>query len=612
MKLRIIFVKGKVKRMGEKTRKEQRWEDCWAIEDLYAEDSLWEEDFCYFSEAIKEFAQYEGHLAESGKILFQMLQELDNLNCRFEKIYVYANQRYHEDTGNSHYQDLSARASRLSMTLEQAASYVEPELMQIPQETLDKFYREVPELTLYRRKIQECQRLKAHTLSQKEEELLAQTGEMARAPQNIYSMFQNADLKFGTITIDGEEVTLTQGNYIRCLEHRDREVRRQAFQLYYSKYQEFQNTLAAAYSGSLAQDMFYAKARKYSSCLDMALDGGNIPSQVYTRLIEAVHHKLPAMYRYVNLRKRLLHVDELHMYDVYVPLIEDYDRQYSFDEAKEIVLQGLQVLGDDYTDLLREGFENRWIDIYENEGKRGGAYSWGAYGTHPYVLLNYQGNLNHVFTLAHEMGHALHSYYSDQNQPYPYAGYRIFVAEVASTCNEALLIDYLLKHAENDREKAYLLNYFLDQFKGTVYRQTMFAEFEMLAHERAEHGEGITAELLSDIYYQLNQKYFGTEMVSDREIAMEWARIPHFYTPFYVYQYATGFSAAIAISKKILSGEPGIVEKYKKFLSGGSSMDCIDLLKICGVDMTSTEPVESALEVFEERLGQLEELMRKL
>lgn len=434
---------------------------------------------------------------------------------------------------------------------------------------------------------------------------------MGNAPQNIFSMFQNADLTFGRIVVDGKKMELTQGNFVRILENKDRNVRKQAFTQVYAKYKEFQNTLAAAYSGNLAKDMFYVKVRKYPSCLDMELSQGNIPREVYTRLIEAVHRKLPAMYDYVEMRKKLLGVDQIHMYDVYVPIVDKVEKEIPFEEAKEIVKEGLAILGEDYVELLEQGFSQRWIDIYENKGKRGGAYSWGAYGTHPYVLLNYQGNLNHVFTLAHEMGHALHSYYSDHAQPYTYAGYFIFVAEVASTCNEALLIHHMLKNAQDDKEKAYLLNYFLDQFKGTVYRQTMFAEFEMLAHEKAEKGEGITAQLLEDIYYELNKKYFGDGMVSDPEIAMEWARIPHFYTPFYVYQYATGFSAAIAISNKIINGEPGIVEAYKKFLSGGSSMDCIDLLKLCGVDMTSTEPVENALQVFEERLAEFKEIMER-
>lgn len=598
--------------MSERKRAEQRRKDCWAMEDLYASDGLWEEDFKEVSEDLKSFSKYQGHLGESGDVLLEALREMDKLNCRFGYIYIYAEQRYHEDTGNSKYQGFSARVRRLAMEMDQVMAYVEPELMQISEEQLEEFYHQSPGLELYRRKIQECLRMKPHILSREMEEVLAQTGEMAQAPQNIFSMFQNADLRFGKITVDGKEIELTQGNFVRFQENRDREVRRQAFQLFYKKYQEFQNTLAATYSGSLAQDQFYARMRNYPSCLAMALDGGNIPLEVYTRLIEAVHNKLPAMYQYVSMRKKALGVDELHMYDVYVPIVESVDREIPFERAKEIVLEGLQVLGEDYAALLREGFDNRWIDVYENQGKRGGAYSRGVYGKHPYVLLNYQGNLKNVFTLAHEMGHALHSYYSNCTQPYVYAGYRIFVAEVASTCNEALLINYLLEKAEDDREKAYLLNYFLDQFKGTVYRQTMFAEFEMIAHEKAEKGEGITAQMLSEIYYDLNEKYFGDEMVSDPEIAMEWARIPHFYRTFYVYQYATGFAAAIAISKKILSGEPGIVEAYKKFLSGGSSMDCIDLLKICGVDMTSTEPVESALDVFQKRVQELEELLKKL
>ena len=348
--------------------------------------------------------------------------------------------------------------------------------------------------------------------------------------------------------------------------------------------------------------------RNYGSSREAALDGAHIPVSVYDQLIQTVHSHLPAMYRYVQLRRRALGVQRLHMYDLYVPLAESPGRTYTFDQAKELVKKGLAPLGEDYIRLLEEGFSNGWIDVYENQGKRSGAYSWGAYGTHPYVLMNYNGTLNHVFTLAHEMGHALHSYYSDEKQPYCYAGYRIFVAEVASTCNEALLIHYLLKQAEDEKEKAYLINYFLDQFKGTLFRQTMFAEFERTVHEIVQEGGSLTAESLCRIYYGLNEQYYGPDVQVDRAIEMEWARIPHFYNAFYVYQYATGFSAAIAISSKILAGEPGIVEKYKRFLSGGSSMDCIDLLKICGVDMTAKEPVENALRVFEGYLEQLERL----
>ena len=595
--------------MGARKREEQNLADCWALEDLFASDEQWEKAVEEFPEKMRHFSGFAGHLGEDGETLLKAMQILDDLNCAFERIYVYANQKYHQDTGNGKYQEMAARTARMSAQLEHAAAFVEPELLAVPSGRLETFFAEEAGLEAYRRKIGESLRMKAHILSEELERVLAMTGEMARTPENVFSMFQNADLKFGELTVDGNKEVLTQGNYVRFLENEDRQVRKQAFRMFLGRYREFQNTLAAVYGGNLAGDIFSSRMRKYPSCLEMALDGGNIPTSVYTQLIEAVHDHLNLMYRYVRLRKRALKVEELHMYDVYVPLAKPTSQNIPFSEAKEIVKEGLAILGDDYVKLLEEGFSNRWIDVYENEGKRGGAYSWGAYGTHPYVLLNYQENLNNVFTLAHEMGHALHSYYSDHHQPYTYAGYRIFVAEVASTCNEALLIHHLLDKASGREEKAYLINYFLDQFKGTIYRQTMFAEFELLAHQKAERGEGITAQGLSEMYYTLNKKYFGEDMVSDPEIALEWARIPHFYTPFYVYQYATGFAAAIAISSRILSGEPGAVEDYKKFLSGGSSMDCIDLLKLAGVDMTSKEPVDRALEVFGEYLDKLEMLM---
>ena len=467
-------------------------------------------------------------------------------------------------------------------------------------------------LKLYDRYLEEKMRQKPHILSAELEGVLAKAGELGSGPQDIFMAFNNADIRFGTIRDEqGEEAVLTHGRYITFMESRDRRVRKEAFQKLYQTYGDHLNMLAAAFAANLKQARFFSSLRHYPSTLEAALDGGNIPVSVYHRLIEAVHENLPAMYEYVALRKELLNVDELHMYDIYVPLVERPEKEISFSEACETVRAALGVLGDDYTALLEEGFKNGWIDVYENQGKRSGAYSWGAFGTHPYVLLNYSGNLNSVFTLAHEMGHAIHSYYSDQTQPYVYAGYRIFVAEVASTCNEALLIHYLLEQASRPEERAYLMNYFLDQFKGTLFRQTMFAEFELKAHEMLAEEGSVSARGLCDMYYGLNQKYFGPDMVSDSEIAWEWARIPHFYTPFYVYQYATGFSAAIAISSKILKGEPGIVEKYKKFLSGGCSMDPIDLLKICGVDMTGKEPVEEALHVFAEYVNELKEVFRK-
>ena len=408
----------------------------------------------------------------------------------------------------------------------------------------------------------------------------------------------------------GDTVRLTQGRYISFLESKDRKVRKEAFETIYASYKSFQNTLAATYDANARQAAFFAKTRSYDSALAAALDVSNIPVHVYDNLIEAVHKNMNLMYRYVDLRKKLLDLDDLHMYDLHVSMVSGVDMKIDYEQAKKIVLEGLAPLGEEYRGLLQQGFESRWIDVYENEGKRTGAYSWGAYGTHPYVLLNHQNNLNSVFTLAHEMGHALHSYYSDENQPYIYAGYKIFVAEVASTCNEALLIHHLIEKTEDKQEKAYLINYFLDQFKSTLYRQTMFAEFEKATHKVVGEGGTLNAETLCKVYYNLNKTYFGDGMVIDDDIAYEWARIPHFYTPFYVYQYATGFSAAIAISSKILNGEKDAVENYKKFLSGGSSMDPIDLLKLCGVDMTQPEPVDEALKVFGSYLDKLEQLYR--
>ena len=392
------------------------------------------------------------------------------------------------------------------------------------------------------------------------------------------------------------------------MENQDRRVRKEAFTSLYATYKQNINTVAAMFDANARASAFFAKERLYDSALEAALDDSEIPVEVYHKLIETVHDNLDAMHDYVALRKKLLCVEELHMYDVYVPMVSGVEKKYTFEEAKALVLEGLAPLGEDYLELLREGFANRWIDIYENEGKRTGAYSWGAYGVHPYVLLNFQGTLNHVFTLAHEMGHALHSHYSDANQPYLYAGYKIFVAEVASTCNEALLIHYLLEKTEDEKEKAYLINYFLEQFKGTLFRQTMFAEFEMMTHDMVKEGKALTADVLCDTYRRLNGIYFGPDMVIDEEIAYEWARIPHFYTPFYVYQYATGFAAAIAISSRILKGEEGAVRDYKRFLSGGSSMSPIELLKLCKVDMTKSGPVEEALNVFKEYLNRMKEV----
>lgn len=584
--------------------------DKWRIQDLYTDESVWEEDCKKLQQTMEQMEAFQGRSSDGADVFLQILRTMEAMNLKTEKIYVYANQRYHEDTRNTKFQEMAAKAQMLASKAAEAASYLEPEIMELSEECLKQYMQENKALEHYERFISEIRRTKEHILSKELEEVLAKATEVARGPENIFSMFNNADIKFGTLTgEDGKESEITHGRYQQFLECKERRVRKEAFEKVYEAYDNYKNTLAAVFSANVTQEAFFSSVRKYPSSLAAALDGGNIPVSVYENLIEGVHSRLPVLHRYIALRKRTLHVEELHMYDLYVPIAEKEDVKYTFEQAKEIVAEGLKPLGPEYGEILQKGFQEGWIDVYENQGKRSGAYSWGAYGTHPYVLMNYNGSLNHVFTLAHEMGHALHSYFSDREQSFLYAGYRIFVAEVASTCNEAILIHSLLEKAKDKKEKIYLINYFLEQFRATVFRQTMFAEFEKIVHEKAAQGESLTAENLCRSYYELNRKYYGEEICVDEQIAMEWARIPHFYTPFYVYQYATGFSAAIAISQKILKGEPGILEKYKKFLSGGSSMDCIDLLKICQVDMTDTMPVMSALDLFEEYLQQLEELL---
>ncbi len=584
--------------------------DKWALEDLFLTDADWKVAVKQLEEQLAQLKGYAGKVSASADALYAYLTLADETENLFEKVLVYSNEKMHEDMGNSTYQGYAAQAQAAATRLSAAEAFFEPELLAMEESRLQGFFKEDPKLEKYRLLIDRIWRRKEHTLSAAGEEILAKTYEMATAPDDIFSMFNDADAKFGTIRDEnGKEVELTHGRFGGFMESSDRRVRKEAFEALYQTYDQFKNTLAATYSANVKKAKFYADVRKYPSALAAALAPGNIPTEVYDNLIETVHRFLPAMYRYVALRKRALGVEELHMYDVYVPLVADQTKKIPFAEAKEIVKRGLAPMGEEYVSHLEEGFDHRWIDVYENRGKRSGAYSWGAYGTHPYVLLNYQGKLDDVFTLAHEMGHALHSWYSNANQPYVYSGYLIFVAEVASTCNESLLMQYLLKESKDKKEKAYLLNHFIDQFKGTLFRQTMFAEFEKITHEMYAKGESLTAERLCAVYMDLNRKYFGEEMVSDPQIALEWARIPHFYTEFYVYQYATGFSCAIALSKRILEmGEAGVAD-YMKFLKGGCSKDPIELLKMAGVDISTPKPVEDALQLFEELVSELEELL---
>lgn len=577
----------------------------WNLEDMFASDELWEEEYEQTKELCNKIASYQGKLTESAATLLVYFQDTDEANYHLERIYVYANERYHQDTAVSQYQGYASRADSLMVMAESSSAFAEPEILEVSEETIDAFYKEQPELLKYQRAIDEILRKKAHTLSKEEEKILADAGEIAVGPENIFSMFNNADIRFPAIKdTEGNELPVSHGTFIQLMENKDRNIRKQAFESMYHTYQQFGNTVASIFTSHLKQEHFFAKTKKYDSVRAMHLDQGNIPEGVYDNLIETVHKHLPAMHRYMAERKKLLGVEELHMYDLYTPLIDDYDKKYTYEEAKETVLKGLAPMGEEYLSILKEGLSGGWIDVYENENKRSGAYSWGAYGTHPYVLLNHKDNLNSVFTLAHEMGHAIHTYYSNKTQPITYSGYLIFVAEVASTCNEALLMQYLMKNAADEKERRYLINHQLEEFRTTLFRQTMFAEFEQIVHKKTADGEALTQEALNKIYHDLNVLYYGPDVVVDEEIDYEWMRIPHFYTSFYVYQYATGYSAATAFSKLILEGGQPAVDRYvTNFLCGGCSKDPIELLRNAGVDMSTPEPVDAALQVFEEYLA---------
>lgn len=591
-------------------RNEIAVDDTWRLEDIFPSNDDWEKEFKEIKELIPSIDQYRGKLAESAEILFQALETQYEISKRLGKLYTYAHMRYDQDTTNSFYQGLNDRASNLFTQAGSAFSYIDPEILSIDEERIKSFLKEHEGLKLYEHILDELNRGRPHILSEKEEAILAQASEVTSNASNTFGMLNNADLKFPTIKDEnGEEVEITHGRYIRFLESQDRTVRKNAFQAVYETYGKFKNTFSSTLSGSIKKDNFYATVRNYKSARQAALDSNNIPESVYDTLVETVNEHLHLLQRYVDLRKRVLGVDELHMYDLYTPLIKDVKMEISYQEAKDLVKKGLAPMGEEYQTILQEAYDNRWIDVYENQGKRSGAYSSGTYGTNPYILMNWQDNVNNLFTLAHELGHSVHSYYTRKTQPYPYANYSIFVAEVASTCNEGLLNDYMLKNEEDKQKKLYILNHYLEGFRGTVFRQTMFAEFEHLIHEKAREGEALTADLLTSLYYDLNKKYFGDNIVIDEEIGLEWSRIPHFYYNYYVYQYATGFSAAAALAKQILEEGQPAVQRYVEFLKAGSSDYPIEVLKRAGVDMTSSEPIKQALKVFEQKLTEMEQLL---
>ncbi|NLI91787.1 MAG: oligoendopeptidase F [Peptococcaceae bacterium] len=594
-----------------RSREEIPQEDKWNLEDIFATDEAWEERYKETEKLIGLSGKYQGKLAESADLFVECLEWADHLGLNMEDLFTYARMRRDEDNRISRYQSMTDRASMLSVQAGSALSFIVPEILSIPEDRFKEMQKN-PKMDIYDHYLENILRQKEHVLSLAEEKLLAEASELAAAPSTIFSMANDADLKLGHIrNEDGHEVELTKGNFIKYMESKERRVRQDAFTTLYAAYRKQINSWAAMLNASVKGDVFFARVRKYNSAIEGALDDDKVPIAVYDSLIQTVHDFLPQFQRYIRLRKEVLGVEELHMYDIYVPLVPEMNVHIPYEEAKTTVRKGLEPLGEEYLKVLDEGYQSGWIDIYENAGKTSGAYSWGTYSSHPFVLLNHQNTFDSLFTLAHEMGHALHSYFSNKNQIHLYAGYKIFVAEVASTLNESLVMRHLI-HTTTDRQmKAYLLNHYLEQFRGTVFRQTMFAEFERDIHAAVERNESLTAEYLSKIYRDLNLKYFGENMVLDEEINIEWARIPHFYNAFYVYKYATGFSAATSFAHQIIENGQPAVKKYLEFLGSGGSDYPIELLRKAGVDMEKPEPVQQALTVFTELLDELEDLLKK-
>ena len=592
-----------------KKRSEADSKYTWKLEDMVAEDSQWEQMFKEAAGEISEYASYKGRLAGSADTLYACLLFDDKLSQKIERLYVYARMRSDEDTTVQRYQDMFSRAQTLSYRAAESSSFLVPEILSMDRELLEQYMAADNGIGHFKRALEIILARRDHTLSGEMEELLAQSYDATQGASQIFTMFNNADVKFPVITGEsGEGIQITHGNYISLMENQDRRIRKDAFEGLYSVYEQFSNTLAAAFSSNVKQAVFYAKAKKYASSREYYLADNEVPELVYDNLVKAVRENIVKLHEYTRVRKDVLGVDELHMYDLYVPLTEDYEKTYTYKEAQELILKALKPLGEEYLNLLRTGFENRWIDVYENEGKRSGAYSNSAYGVHPYVLMSFDGTLNSVLTLAHEMGHSIHSWYSNANQSYTYAGYRIFVAEVASTCNEILLLNYMINEAKDRKEKFYLVNQLAERFRTTLFRQALFAEFEWETYKLSWNGTPLTKDLLCGLYHELNSEYYGKETVIDSDIDHEWERIPHFYMQFYVYQYATGFSAAMAIARRILAGDPETKEGYFRFLKGGCSRTPVELLKLVGLDMEEPEVVNEAMKVFKDLLDEMEEL----
>lgn len=594
-------------------REEVPEELTWRLEDIFPDTASWEKELKEALALSETLSSYEGKIADDSHMLLEALKCYDTCMLKMERVGGYAHMRHDEDTGNALYQELDLKTQGAYVKIMEAIAFLEPEILSIPEEKLQAFFEEQPGLTAYEVTIREILRQRAHSLPKELEQLLASSGEMAQTASNGFGMLVDADLKFPSVTDrEGNEIQITNGRFVPLQMSPDRELRKEVFEKFYTRYSEFKNTWAALYDGQVKQQIFYARARKYPSTFVAAVDANNVDPAVCDRLFESVHAGMDKMHRYVRLRRKMLGVDELHMYDVYTPMVSDFDRKYSYEEAKELSLKALAPLGEEYLSVVRKAYEDRWIDVVENEGKRGGAYSSGVYDVHPYMLLNYTDTLDDVFTLVHEMGHSMHTWYSSKNQSHLNAEYKIFVAEVASTTNEILLLEYMLSQVKEKKERAYLINHYLESFKSTLYRQTMFEEFERKTNAMAEEGIPLTAKVLSDTYLELNRQYFGEDMVSDPLIAYEWCRIPHFYYNFYVYQYATSFAASVAIAHRILEQGEAAAAPYIEFLKSGCTSDPVSLLKKAGVDLSTKKPIDEALEVFEKAIEEMEALTEVL
>lgn len=595
------------------TRDEQKLENTWDLTTIFASDEDWERAFKKLEGYLGREEEVKGKIGDSAQHLLEALLLDTEIDEQLGKVYVYAHLKHDQDTSNAKYTAFEQRAANLASQFSARWSFMLPELMSIDEATLKSYVAELDGLKRFAFDLERINKKRPHVLSESEEKILAEASEALSASTNTFGMFNNADLKFDNVKDkEGNSLPLSHGNYITYLESDDRVLRENAYKEVYSKYGQFNNTLAQTLAGKVKASVFSSKVRNYESARAQALSNNDIPETVYDNLVQTVNDNLHLLHRYTKLRKELLGLDEMHMYDMYTPVIQDEKFEVTYEEAKAWMLKSLEPMGSEYTDVIKEGLTNRWVDVYENRGKRSGAYSSGTFGTNPFILMNWTDSVNNTFTLTHEFGHSAHSYFSRNNQPSNMSGYSIFVAEVASTCNEALLADYMYKHLDDDKKKLYLLNYQLDGFRGTVFRQTMFAEFEYLIHTLAEQNEPLTAERLNAEYRKLNEKYYGDAVITDDYIQYEWSRIPHFYYNYYVYQYATGYSAAYALSKKILEeGQPAVDKYINEFLKAGSSDYPIEVLKKAGVDMNEKTPIENACKVFEERLDAFEALIKR-